>query len=268
MRALATFHNATATFSAFGVGRQTESTPINPESAVHRHLARLRDLTPRALADLAHAIRDDIWPELLPLARQFLAALPHAIPRALGQLEPLAHTALPLQPCVRDIWHDHVLFTGNEVTGLMDFGALAVDTPATDIARLVNSFADVTPIPFREGPGEGLESAGTVPFSPAPTTGSTTSTSDVHQTIAKRGLSPSAPGRAEYWQLALAAYNTIRPLSENETRAAHALSTSAPILAGCNWLRWIYIERREFENHVQVIERFHRIIAHVGQTSV
>jgi homoserine kinase type II len=44
-----------------------------------------------------------------------------------------------LQPAIRDIHHDHVLFTGDEVTGLIDFGAMRIDTPLTDIARLVGS---------------------------------------------------------------------------------------------------------------------------------
>jgi Ser/Thr protein kinase RdoA (MazF antagonist) len=44
-----------------------------------------------------------------------------------------------LQPAIRDIHHDHVLFTGEEVTGLIDFGAMRIDTPLTDIARLVGS---------------------------------------------------------------------------------------------------------------------------------
>jgi Ser/Thr protein kinase RdoA (MazF antagonist) len=44
-----------------------------------------------------------------------------------------------LQPAIRDIHHDHVLFIGDEVTGLIDFGAMRIDTPLTDIARLVGS---------------------------------------------------------------------------------------------------------------------------------
>jgi homoserine kinase type II len=48
---------------------------------------------------------------------------------------------LPLQPAIRDIHHDHVLFTGDEVTGLIDFGAMRIDTPLADVARLVGSLA-------------------------------------------------------------------------------------------------------------------------------
>jgi len=45
----------------------------------------------------------------------------------------------PLQWCLRDIWHDHVLFTGDRVSGVIDYGAVAIDTVAGDIARLLGS---------------------------------------------------------------------------------------------------------------------------------
>jgi Ser/Thr protein kinase RdoA (MazF antagonist) len=44
-----------------------------------------------------------------------------------------------LQPAIRDVHHDHVLFTGEEVSGIVDFGSLRIDTPLADIARLVGS---------------------------------------------------------------------------------------------------------------------------------
>lgn len=72
-------------------------------------------------------------------APRLLSALRIAVFRSqaasrLARIEPL-----PLQPAIRDIHHDHVLFTRNEVTGLIDFGALRIDTPLADIARLVGS---------------------------------------------------------------------------------------------------------------------------------
>jgi Ser/Thr protein kinase RdoA (MazF antagonist) len=47
--------------------------------------------------------------------------------------------AVPVQPCLCDIWHDHVLYTGDRVTGLVDFGSVKDDHVACDLARLLGS---------------------------------------------------------------------------------------------------------------------------------
>ena len=138
MTALAQFHVAIADFDV-APKRLLAHTVEAPRPRSRAALTRLRELTHGGINELSRAITDTIWPELAPLARQFVAALPSAVPRAIAQLEPLANVPLPLQPCLRDIWHDHVLFTGDEVTGLIDFGAVDIDTPATDIARLLGS---------------------------------------------------------------------------------------------------------------------------------
>lgn len=43
------------------------------------------------------------------------------------------------QPVISDVWHDHVLFADNQVSGLVDFGQMRQDSPAMDIARLLGS---------------------------------------------------------------------------------------------------------------------------------
>ncbi len=54
-------------------------------------------------------------------------------------LTPWLTRPVALQPCVCDLWHDHVFFTGSEVTGLIDFGSVKVDHVAVDLARLLGS---------------------------------------------------------------------------------------------------------------------------------
>ena len=66
---------------------------------------------------------------------------------------------------------------------------------------------------------------------------------------------------ANTWQLGLSAYQQIRPLTADELRATQALAVSGNILAGCNWIRWLYIENRQFENATPIIERFRHIVA-------
>jgi homoserine kinase type II len=106
------------------------------------------------------------------------------------------------------------LFTGDEVTGIIDFGAVDINTPATDIARLLGSLV-----------ADDLEG----------------------------------------WQTGLAAYSAVRPLSPEESLAVVALDRSGIVLAGCNWIRWIYIERREFDNRQHVIDRFRKLLGRVAK---
>jgi Ser/Thr protein kinase RdoA (MazF antagonist) len=44
-----------------------------------------------------------------------------------------------LQPCLCDLWHDHLLFDGDRLTGIVDYGAVKVDHVAVDLARLLGS---------------------------------------------------------------------------------------------------------------------------------
>ncbi len=132
MTALAQFHVATADFVV---------APLSSSPAISRRLDQLKKLSEGGGRELSQSLRPDIWPELLSLARQFLATLPTAIPPAVSQLEPLVGVSFHLQPCLRDIWHDHILFTGDTVTGLIDFGAMQIESPAGDVARLLGSLA-------------------------------------------------------------------------------------------------------------------------------
>ena len=55
------------------------------------------------------------------------------------------HAAVPLAPCMPDIWHENILFDGETVTGLIDFGSLRAENVAADVARLLGSMAEDDP---------------------------------------------------------------------------------------------------------------------------
>ncbi|HEY3789303.1 MAG TPA: phosphotransferase [Urbifossiella sp.] len=70
------------------------------------------------------------------LSRGFEAVTRLAEP-AEKALRPWLMRPMPVQPCLCDIWHDHVLFTDDSVTGIIDYGAMKEDHPAVDLARLL-----------------------------------------------------------------------------------------------------------------------------------
>lgn len=58
-------------------------------------------------------------------------------PRLVEPLRRASGRDVPLQPCLRDARPDHLLFSGDRVTGLVDFGAMAIENVAADLARLL-----------------------------------------------------------------------------------------------------------------------------------
>jgi hypothetical protein len=79
--------------------------------------------------------------ELHPLLQRAAAVASSLAPDAERALGPWSGRLLPLRTCLRDLRGDHVLFTGADVTGVVDYGALAEDYPAVDLARLLGDLA-------------------------------------------------------------------------------------------------------------------------------
>lgn len=131
LEALARFHRAAEGFPAFAPRHGL------PPAIRERH-DRFQRLA-GAWDELARWIVPGVWPELFPLARRAAELAREASGAAGRKLEAAIHWTAPLEPCIRDVWHDHVLFTGERVTGLIDYGALRVDCVATDLARLLGS---------------------------------------------------------------------------------------------------------------------------------
>ncbi len=72
-----------------------------------------------------------------PTALRWLHRARQVAPRLAAPLSQAAERTLALQPCIRDVRPDHFLFEGDTLTGLVDFGAMGVDSVATDLARLL-----------------------------------------------------------------------------------------------------------------------------------
>jgi Ser/Thr protein kinase RdoA (MazF antagonist) len=136
LTALGQFHRAVA------------ATPENrlPDGLAPGILQRLEKLNhwrtnglARLIAEIKH--HRSIWPELADRSASLIADFRKTADLVADALLQARRWAVPIQPCIRDIHRDHVLFEGNRVTGLIDFGAMRPDSCACDIARLIGSLA-------------------------------------------------------------------------------------------------------------------------------
>lgn len=152
-------------------------------------------------AERLTAVIDRAWRVLPPWVEQLPALL-----------LPWTGQVWPLQPCLCDLWHDHVLFEEERVTGLVDYGALKVDHPAVDLARLLGSL--------------------------------------VEDDLAA-------------WRVGLRAYREVRPFAEREEELAHLLDRCGTVLGIINWLRWLCVERRPFENREAAQTRLEVLVRRV-----
>ena len=209
-RALARFHQVTADFATNHL--------VAPAFTVR--YARWLELSQGGCTNIARRVATRSIPEIDDLARQWLATPQvdvHSDPLRLGeQLRAAAQLPLRLQPAIRDIWRDHVLFTGDEVTGFIDFGAMKIDTPLTDLARLIGSLAK----------------------------------------------NDSALRAA-----ALGAYAKILPLESRDRELIELLDRTGRLIAGWNWLQWLYVEDRQFPSLVAVRERLSELLGALSTRS-
>ena len=132
LAALAEFHVA--------VERATPDGPrVDVPPAIGARCNRLDVLLAGGLERIQRQIRPGDWPELALRGDQIVEHATGWNSQWRQQLERLRNERVPVQPVIRDIWHDHVLFSADRVTGMVDFGAMRIDTVATDIARLIGS---------------------------------------------------------------------------------------------------------------------------------
>ncbi|MEZ6138332.1 MAG: aminoglycoside phosphotransferase family protein [Pirellulaceae bacterium] len=135
MTALADIHQAW--FRA----NQSPSSKLNTSPTVSERVTRLANWL-RQIDRLRPTQRCEPGIEW-SLANATCDALRRLGPKLLADLEILRVQPVGLHFSLRDIWSEHVLFSGDTVSGVIDFGALRVDEPLTDIVRLIGSLEPV-----------------------------------------------------------------------------------------------------------------------------
>ncbi len=203
-RSLAQFHVSAATLAGLVL--------INDVSpGIMSRREQLRELTGGGTERISAVVHDlNDWPGLADRALRLLQLFSTCAAYVDDKLCSAANICVTLQPCIRDVWHDHVLFVGDEVSGIIDFDAMRIDTVACDVARLLGSLA-----------GDDADAC-------------------------KRGID---------------SYRAERPLSSGEIELVHAFDCSTVLMAGMNWLRWIYVDGRRFDDHEKVVVRIDETLA-------
>jgi len=140
LRALGLWHQRAVSFAP----RPTErpwfrSHHSEPSPAVRERSQLLQHWSPGRLNELESRVRVH-WPrELHPAVELIIGEGRRQGPEVLRILHSWCNHPVAIQPCLRDIWREHLLFVGNRVTGLIDPQACRSDSVAVDLARLLGS---------------------------------------------------------------------------------------------------------------------------------
>lgn len=140
MVALAQYHRATESAPGPPGGRRKGD---GESPGLRERLAMANQLTHGGLEALQRAVETNrrVWPELADRVAVMLDAVARRLRGLCSELIEVSNLRVPLQPCLRDIWHDHVLFEADQVTGIIDVGSMRMETVTGDIARLLGSLS-------------------------------------------------------------------------------------------------------------------------------
>jgi Ser/Thr protein kinase RdoA (MazF antagonist) len=140
MQALAEFHIAMERSLAV---RQ----PAAIAPGILRRLDQLQTLMSGGFAELRVQVsaNREAWPALSERGVRLIMEAERYAAATEQMLQQAAAFAVPIQPCIRDIHREHLLFEQDRVTGIVDFGAMQADSPACDVARLLGSIAGNDP---------------------------------------------------------------------------------------------------------------------------
>lgn len=218
LRLLARWHVAARTF----VPRPDEapwfrSSPAGSSPGIGERLQRIAGFDEARCATISERLRRREWPEFDDCGLEIIQSYRRRAACIAAELETVRRLTVALQPCLRDVWREHLLFNGEEATGLIDAHACRSESVATDIARLLGSFV-------------GDDRGG--------------------------------------WEVGLAAYREVRPLSIDERGLVELFDRSSVLLSGLSWLEWRVLEGRRFDDPAAVVARLRRIAERLARLPV
>jgi homoserine kinase type II len=136
-RALARFHVATRDLPPPPEGSPQAAASLTPGLVERRQ--RFTQLFGGVLLRISKALETTRPAPRVTLGRELLERflqLASPVDQDLGRYLAIR---LPQQPCVRDVHAEHLLFSGDEVTGLIDYGAMRMDNVVGDLVRMLDS---------------------------------------------------------------------------------------------------------------------------------
>src|SRR5262249_53391625 len=201
---------ALAQLHAAWAGRATAQAPC---PAVHRRLLALRDWQDLLQSGWRPAFTACDDPAVRYWRERAYACLPRFFEPSRQALGAWANVAVPVRACLCDVWHDHVLFEGDRVTGIVDYGSVKQDHVAVDLARLLGSLI---------GDDAQQRAAGLDAY---------------------RAAGGTLPARAD--------------------ELIDVLDRTGTVLGAANWLRWLFLERRVYEDLSQVARRLRALVARI-----
>ena len=140
MHWLARLHLATPRFLPDPAAREWfQSFPASPSPAVSERLSLIHSWNPERIA--AHRSQIPRIPDQrfhTPLLG-FLDQFPRHAPGIATELQLATRLSVPLFPSLRDLWHDHLLFTGEQLSAVIDPAHCRTESAPSDLSRLLGS---------------------------------------------------------------------------------------------------------------------------------
>ena len=90
---------------------------------------------------------------------------------------------------------------------------------------------------------------------------------DTVATDVARLLGSLAGEDPQSWQVGLNGYQAVRPLTEIEQRFVRCFDQANVLLSPLNWLRWLMVERRHFDDESLVLSRLDELIERLAGDS-